>query len=156
MFAVQEVLRNAPRFIDVLDPETPSACSPGQSTTATYGSQGSSMHSGSGIDTSNGSVSQLKLHQQPAGADSPGVSVGTASVNSSAAANILKSSLHVYLCIAAGGSYRFSDVVCRPKFTDISFFESLKAQYLRSRGWLPYIFSMWRFDHCEFYRVSMC
>lgn len=38
---------------------------------------------------------------------------------------------------------------------DHGFFAELNTEYCRARGWLRTYLSMWRYDRCEFYRVSL-
>lgn len=61
----------------------------------------------------------------------------------------------VYLCTKAGRSFRPSCLEGNGRQTDRNFFRDLKNQYKAARGSLRYHLSIWRFSHCEFYRVSL-
>lgn len=60
----------------------------------------------------------------------------------------------VYLCTRRGDSYRPSCIEGDTRQTDRSFFRDLRKQYIADRGFWRHYLSIWRFDHCEFYRVS--
>jgi hypothetical protein len=62
---------------------------------------------------------------------------------------------HVYLCIRTGGhSFRPSCLRFDGERTDRDFYRELKARYNASRGLRRRCLSIWRFSHCEFYRVG--
>lgn len=38
---------------------------------------------------------------------------------------------------------------------DNTFFQALRTEYRRLRGWLRNLFSVWRYSHCDFYQVLL-
>ncbi|GIZ48233.1 hypothetical protein CKM354_001130100 [Cercospora kikuchii] len=66
-------------------------------------------------------------------------------------------SRRVYLCIRDGDRYRFQCLKIEAVQSDQSdqqFFSDLKTEYLRARGWFRNWFSIWQYDHCQFYEFS--
>lgn len=61
---------------------------------------------------------------------------------------------YVYMCIEKSGSYHFAALRSDRMKADVEFFSGLKAEYLKVRGLVRKWFSMWRYNHCEFFRVS--
>ncbi|KAF2168819.1 hypothetical protein M409DRAFT_20835 [Zasmidium cellare ATCC 36951] len=63
----------------------------------------------------------------------------------------------VYLCIKKGGiwntAYHVRPVRTETMPIDREFFSKLKEEYFSARGWLRNWFSMYRYDHSEFFRV---
>ncbi|KAF7195260.1 hypothetical protein HII31_03466 [Pseudocercospora fuligena] len=65
----------------------------------------------------------------------------------------LVTSHRVYLCVNRGDGHKIPEIPLTPDTMDMDFFTDLKDQYLRARGRLRRVFSMWRFSHCEFYEL---
>lgn len=133
---------SAPAFLNTTAPSnnvTSGQASPVAGTGAT--------HSGSK------SLQQAGAYARPqaAGDASNASRAGTSSKNTTTA--YVNLAQHVYICIATGGAFRFSDLGCGPIHSDLAFFSALRTQYLKARGRLRFFLSMWRYDHCEFYRV---
>lgn len=61
-----------------------------------------------------------------------------------------------YLYLKVNGSSNIPSCV---SITDVAddhgFFAELNTEYCKSRGWLRTYLSMWRYDRCHFYRVSI-
>jgi hypothetical protein len=60
---------------------------------------------------------------------------------------------HVYLCVKVGSDYHFSDLKVHELKTDVKVFSSLRREYLIARKGFRNWFSMWRYDHCDFFLV---
>lgn len=52
-----------------------------------------------------------------------------------------------------GGDYRLAQI-CVSNMTCHTFFSTMKKEYFRLRGVLRSWFSVWRYSHCDFYKVS--
>ena len=64
-----------------------------------------------------------------------------------------QTALYVYLCTEAG-SRRFIELDCTEIGTDVEFFDRIKCEYDKARGWFRLWFSTWRYDHCEFFQFQ--
>ena len=53
-----------------------------------------------------------------------------------------------------GGDYRLAQI-CVSNMTCHTFFSTMKMEYFRLRGVLRGWFSVWRYSHCDFYKVSV-
>jgi hypothetical protein len=60
--------------------------------------------------------------------------------------------LRVLLMVKRGTSYYVSQIRTE-SLTTVIFFQKLKLDYIRLRGLPRRLFSVWRFSHCDFYRV---
>lgn len=71
-------------------------------------------------------------------------------------ANIVDMSItrHRILFLAKqGGDYRLAQI-CVSNLNCHTFFSIMKKEYFRLRGVLRGCFSVWRYSHCDFYKVS--
>jgi hypothetical protein len=64
----------------------------------------------------------------------------------------LEPALCVLLIVRSGRNRKLSQIVLGD--ADINtFFEKMRKEYFKRHGILHILFSVWRFTHCEFYRV---
>lgn len=66
----------------------------------------------------------------------------------------VKPERYVIILVKRADRYLMSQVdVC--ELCDNTFFQSLRIEYRRLRGWLRNLFSVWRYSHCDFYQVFL-
>lgn len=63
------------------------------------------------------------------------------------------SNQYLLLCVT-GSSRRFLCLECDKIQTDAQLFETIKQEYNNARGWMRLHFSLWQYDHCEFYQFK--
>lgn len=144
----QEALLTAPAFVN--------AHNTGGSSQSTSG-QGNSGPSGA-LQPSSVTGTQQHLGKpansgQQQGATSPGTTSAPLPLIYGSQAH-MSDSRHVCLCVKRGSSHKFSDMRTHTMGSDADFFRALKVNYLHLRGRFRCWFSMWQYDHCDFYQVS--
>lgn len=148
---IEEAIATAPAFIDMANPDIVRLCSPGQPSHATGSDgRGANLPMTCGADSSMQPLAPYGPQQHAQAARS---SATAGDSQSFPIAQNVKGAMHVYLCITTGSSHDLSSLECHSAQTDLTFFADLKAEYLGARGRLRFLLSMWRYDHCEFYRV---
>lgn len=75
---------------------------------------------------------------------------GTSYVPASLTIKPPRKSSYLYLCIRLL-SFRFQEIECGPLKTDLELFQAFKSAYDQPRGFLRRWFSVWKYDHCEFF-----
>jgi hypothetical protein len=60
--------------------------------------------------------------------------------------------LHVFFVVATSETHQLAQMDVQ-KLTDDKFFQLLKSEYFRLRGFLRKWMGIWRFSHCLFYKV---
>ena len=61
-------------------------------------------------------------------------------------------SLRILLIVQSGDDFTLSQIALGTLST-AEFFDRLKSEYLRLRGFWRRLFSVWRYHHCDFYKV---
>jgi hypothetical protein len=92
------------------------------------------------VEQSHGSSSSPSLHLRRSGLK----------------ANIVDMSItrqRVLFLAKRGGDYRLAQI-CVSNMNSHTFFSSMRKEYYRLRGFLRTWFSVWRYSHCDFYKVS--
>lgn len=71
--------------------------------------------------------------------------------------NTPPTSRHIFFIVASGTNpgdiHRLAQTAVQ-SFTTAQFFQWLRSEYFRLRGFLQSWFGLWEFSHCEFYKVS--
>lgn len=62
-------------------------------------------------------------------------------------------SRHVLFIVNHGGDYKLAQLRVE-RDNSRSFFKKMKQEYFHLRGFFRGWFGIWRFDHCDFYKVS--
>lgn len=127
------------------DMQTPPAIYPAGSNSASQGSLNNSQSSKEiylrGLTRQPpGDLPEPSLHHQPLGLD-----VNTLNMNIA--------QRHVLFVAKRGIDHKLSQI-CLDGLNNHMFFDRLKEEYLRLRGILRGRFSVWRFSHCDFYKVT--
>lgn len=65
----------------------------------------------------------------------------------------LSARLRVLLVVKQGTDYRLAQIPVSD-ITSLEFFKRLRSEYFRMRGIWRRCFSVWRYSHCDFYKVS--
>jgi hypothetical protein len=162
--AFEKAIRTAPAFLTLTDAEKQAVASTKQTTRA--GAAVSQPAASSNLPIQGVASNSPGQTLNPQGATSsstaPAGSAGTRTsashANTCTTANppIQPDHRHVYLCVKTGSGHDYQLRAIRSdQFRrDRDFFAELQIQYLAARGWWRNTFSWWRYDHCEFYRVS--
>ncbi|KAL4933233.1 uncharacterized protein BDV17DRAFT_105288 [Aspergillus undulatus] len=58
------------------------------------------------------------------------------------------------LLVVRRGSQHFLSQLRVHQSNDDNFFQALRSEYCRLRGWIRTIFSVWRYSHCDFYQFD--
>ncbi len=64
----------------------------------------------------------------------------------------VKQERYVIMLVKRADTHLMSQIDVR-QLCDNTFFQSLRKEYRRLRGWLRNLFSVWRYSHCDFYQV---
>ena len=162
--AFEKAIRKAPAFLNLTDADKQAVANSKQSTrtgAAVNQAAASSTSPAQGVANNNpGQSSNARRATSPsnasAGPAGTSVSASYANTHASAGPPIQPDSQHVYLCVKTGSDHDYHLLAIRSdQFRrDGDFFAELRTQYLEVRGWWRNTFSWWRYDHCEFYRVS--
>jgi hypothetical protein len=65
----------------------------------------------------------------------------------------IETALYVFLAVQTGDESRLAQIKAQ-NLHDDAFFETLRDEYKILRGFARRIFSIWKYSHCEFSRVS--
>lgn len=162
--AFEKAIRTAPAFLSLTDADKQAVANSKQSTrtgAAVNQAAASSTSPAQGVANNNtGQSSNPHRTTTPstasAGPARTSISAPRANTRASAGPPIQAEYRHVYLCVKTGSDHDYHLLAIRSdQFRrDGDFFAELRSQYLEARGWWRNTFSWWRYDHCEFYRVS--
>ena len=158
--AFEKTLRTAPAFLHLNDADRKTLAG-----TKRHTGTGAAVHqsvSAPPTQSAVNSASPQSIQPQrvtipPTAPTGPGgTNTSAPSTNIRARAPIQPDPRHIYLCVQAGGdnNYKLKAIRSDQFQRDGEFFAELQTQYLKIRGRWRSVFSWWRYDHCEFYRVS--
>jgi hypothetical protein len=126
-----------------------------QSLSHSSGSQGStgSLHHTEPPKPSHGhpSMSSKRTKLEPSNPYVP-AQVNALPTSSSTAHRHSMVERYVLLLVRRGDQYLLSQISVHHS-DDNTFFQTLRSEYLRLRGWLRNYLGIWRYSHCDFYQV---